>query len=137
MPPEVETEVVDDDKVEDEDVDTDVDDDDDSEDDSEPTLEESQSENASLRAILSSLNADIDIDAELDNVATKRDGTLIYVGEVKGSEGKEGEGEGKQSATKVVTRKKKPAERRAAGGKQKRDVKGLVEAARSLNAGGM
>ena len=44
-------------------------------------LLDAQSTNASLRAMLAHVAPDIDVEAELDNIATKRDGTLVYIGE--------------------------------------------------------
>ena len=71
------------------------------------------------------MSPDIDIEAELDNVATKRDGSLVYI---RSDDGEKSE--------KKVSRKRRPAERRGSTGKQKRDVKGLIAAARQVNAGG-
>ena len=50
---------------------------------SRPSSEASESTIASLRAMLASLAPDVDVDAELDNVAFKRDGSPVYIGEVK------------------------------------------------------
>ena len=43
-----------------------------------------EGENHALRAMLAHLSPDMDIDAELDNVAFRRDGSPVYIGEIAG-----------------------------------------------------
>ena len=84
-------------------------------------LEESQSTIASLRAMLASLAPDIDVDAELDNVAFRRDGTPVYVGEIKELK--------TEDKPKVKPARSRPAETRGGTGKvsvKAMDDKGLA-----------
>ena len=41
-----------------------------------------EGDNVALRAILSRLAPDADLDAEMDNIAFKRDGTPVYIGDL-------------------------------------------------------
>ena len=89
-------------------------------------LQESQSTIASLRAMLASLAPDVDVDAELDNVAFKRDGSPVYIGEVK-----ELQAEAKTETKAKPPARTRPAETRGAPGKvsaSSMDDKGLMAA---------
>ena len=62
---------------------------------SDELLADSRAEAAGLRALLGHLNPGIeDLDSELENMAFKRDGTPVYVGEMKPG-GVEGDSETK------------------------------------------
>ena len=89
-------------------------------------LDEIKGENTILRTLLGHFAKDLDVDEEMENIAWKKDGTPVYIGDTQ---------VGTEEST-PVKRRKKPAETRGSSGKQKFDTAGLIAQARKLNAGG-
>ena len=88
-------------------------------------LAASESANAGLRAMLAHVAPDMDVEAELDNIAFRRDGTPVYIGEA------EAKGEAKTETKAKPPARTRPAETRGAPGKvsaSSMDDKGLMAA---------
>ena len=75
-------------------------------DESTDTVESLQERMLYVEALLAHTNPNVDIEAELDNFATKRDGTLVYIGNL---ETKQTEETTKEAPPKNVTKFKKPS----------------------------
>ena len=84
----------------------------------EDRLEESEANVKSLRAMLSHFASGVDIDAEIENIAYKRDGTAVYIGETKPASAEAGKaGEKPVAKGKTPASRTRPAENRGASGK--------------------
>ena len=81
----------------------------------EDRLEESEANVKSLRAMLSHFASGVDIDAEIENIAYKRDGTAVYIGQTK--PGASEPGEKPAAKGKAPVSRTRPAETRGASGK--------------------
>ena len=99
-------------------------------------LAEAEATNASLRAMLKHFAADVDVDAEIENIAFRRDGTPVYVGDAKAVQEAAKEAPAAKAAPKPPVRTQ-PAQTRGAPGKA--SVAGMNDKALldSVRSGGM